>query len=108
MNNFDISVTVAAIIELDKRFLMVEERVGGRSVLSQPAGHLEDDETLRAAAQREVKEETGIDFHPTHLVGIYRFRQNEVPRTWLRIVFTGEISGATIPNPMDSAITRAC
>ena len=51
-------VTVAAIVEVDGRFLMVEERAAGNLVLNQPAGHLEDRETLVEAAVRETREET--------------------------------------------------
>jgi len=107
MNNFDISVTVAAVIEVEQRFLMVEEKINDRVVISQPAGHLEDDESLTAAVRREVLEETGLNFKPTQLVGIYRFRQNEVPRTWLRFVFTGDVVGNTTPSPIDDAILLA-
>ena len=35
------SATVAAVIERDGRFLLVEERIDGRLVLNQPAGHLD-------------------------------------------------------------------
>ena len=62
-------VTVAAIVELDGRFLMVEERISGRLVLNQPAGHLEDGETLVEAVIRETREETAWRFRPEALVG---------------------------------------
>ncbi len=39
-------VTVATVVVADGRLLCVEERVGGRLVLHQPAGHLEPDEIL--------------------------------------------------------------
>ena len=48
-------VTVAAVVVADGRLLMVEESVGGRLVLNQPAGHLEPDETLVDAALRETR-----------------------------------------------------
>ena len=67
------SVTVAAVIEMDGKFLFVEELQDGRRVLNQPAGHLDPDETLIAACSREVKEETAHRFTPTGLVGIYRW-----------------------------------
>ncbi|MEY3219037.1 MAG: hypothetical protein RIT27_394 [Pseudomonadota bacterium] len=51
-------ITVAAIIEQQGRFLMVEERIGERIVFNQPAGHLEQHETLIDAVVREVLEET--------------------------------------------------
>ena len=47
-------VTVATIVEQDGRFLLVEEQVGGRLVLNQPAGHLDPGESLIEAARRET------------------------------------------------------
>ena len=52
-------VTVATVVVDGGRLLMVEESVGGRLVLNQPAGHLEPDESLIEAALRETREETG-------------------------------------------------
>ena len=66
-----IDVTVAAVIERDGQFLFVEERVGGKLVLNQPAGHLEQGESLIDAVVRETLEETGHRFEPEHVVGIY-------------------------------------
>ena len=57
-------VTVAAVVERDGRFLMVEERIAGRLVLNQPAGHLEDRETLVEAVIRETREETAWRLAP--------------------------------------------
>ena len=58
------SVTVAAVIERDGSFLLVEERIDGRLVLNQPAGHLDPGESLAAACRREVLEETAHHFEP--------------------------------------------
>src|SRR6202008_4374944 len=66
------SVTVAAVIERGGKFLLVQERISGRLVLNQPAGHLDPGESLAAACSREVLEETAHRFEPTALVGIYR------------------------------------
>ncbi len=57
-------VTVAAVIERSGRFLLVEERIRGRLVLNQPAGHLEDGERLLDAVVRETLEETAWHFTP--------------------------------------------
>ncbi len=107
MNNFDVSVTVSAIIEHDGQFLMIEEMASGSRVLNQPAGHLEEYETFIEAVTREVKEETGIDFVPSALVGIYRHRQQNIARTWLRVAFTGDVVGSADPQPIDEVILAA-
>ena len=84
-----IDVTVAAIIERDGKFLMVEERAGGNLVLNQPAGHLEQGESLLAAVTREAIEETGHRFEPEHVVGFYLWRSEDADTTYLRIAFYG-------------------
>ncbi|MEO5343811.1 MAG: NUDIX hydrolase [Gammaproteobacteria bacterium SHHR-1] len=87
--------TVAAIIERDRQFLLVEELAHGQRVLNQPAGHLEDGEGLIQAVMREVREETCLAFKPQGLVGIYRYR---IPQgadaglTYLRYCFFGTAS----------------
>jgi 8-oxo-dGTP pyrophosphatase MutT (NUDIX family) len=85
------SVTVAAVIERDGRFLFVEELQDGRRVLNQPAGHLDPDETLIAACGREVLEETAHRFEPAALVGIYRWYHRPADVTFLRFCFSGRI-----------------
>ena len=42
------------------KFLVVEETVNGKATWNQPAGHLEANETLIQAVQRELWEETGL------------------------------------------------
>jgi 8-oxo-dGTP pyrophosphatase MutT (NUDIX family) len=104
--NPDIHVTVAAIIESDGRFLLVEEQVEGRIVLNQPAGHLDPGESLPAAAARETLEETGYTFVPSHLVGIYHW-QNEAGTTFVRFAFCGEHTAPTGPVCLDVGIIGA-
>ncbi|MEX5486088.1 NUDIX domain-containing protein [Proteus mirabilis] len=53
-------VTVACIVHANNKFLVVEETVNGKATWNQPAGHLEANETLIQAAQRELWEETGL------------------------------------------------
>ncbi len=83
------SVTVAAVIERDRKFLFVEEVADGRRVLNQPAGHLDPGESLLAACAREVMEETAHRFAPTQLVGIYRWHYAAQDVTFLRFCFSG-------------------
>jgi len=99
-------ITVAAVIEQDSRFLMVEERIDGSPTLNQPAGHLEDSETLLEAIVREVREETAWDFQPQGLIGIYRWRQQDSAKTFIRFCFTGQLLRHYPDEPLDPDINR--
>jgi 8-oxo-dGTP pyrophosphatase MutT (NUDIX family) len=99
------SVTVAAVIERDGRFLFVEERIDGRLVLNQPAGHLDPGESLAAACRREVLEETAHRFEPEGLVGVYRWHYAAKDVTFLRFCFTGKILGQE-QRQLDKEIVR--
>jgi 8-oxo-dGTP pyrophosphatase MutT (NUDIX family) len=48
-HTFRPSVTVAAIIERDGRFLLIEEETSDGIRLNQPAGHLDPGESLEQA-----------------------------------------------------------
>ncbi|HKU90331.1 MAG TPA: NUDIX hydrolase [Steroidobacteraceae bacterium] len=100
-------VTVAAVVVRDGRFLLVEERIQGRLVLNQPAGHLEDRETLVEAAVRETREETAWRFHPEALVGTYLWRNPSNGRSFLRFAFCGEVDDHQPQQPLDKGIVRA-
>jgi 8-oxo-dGTP pyrophosphatase MutT (NUDIX family) len=97
------SVTVAAVIERDGKFLLVEEVSEGRHVLNQPAGHLDPGESIAEACAREVLEETAHRFNPTGLVGIYRWHYALNDVTFLRFCFRGRIDG-TVDRPLDEEI----
>lgn len=99
-------VTVAAIIERQKRFLLVEERIDGRSVLNQPAGHWERGESLIQAVQRETLEETAWRFNPEALVGIYRWIHPIRRLTYLRFAFSGSVFDHDPNSPLDSDIEQ--
>ncbi len=77
------------MLEQDGRFLLVQERVSGKTVYNQPAGHLEDNESLIDAVIRETREESGWQFEPERITGIYRWRQQSQQQTYLRVAFAG-------------------
>lgn len=101
-------VVVAAVIEQDGKFLLVEERTDDGIRFNQPAGHLEEGESLLEAVRREAFEETAHHFEPEALLGIYRWRHPAKPqRTYLRFAFTGQITGFDPTSPLDEGILRA-
>jgi 8-oxo-dGTP pyrophosphatase MutT (NUDIX family) len=100
------SVTVAAVIERGGRFLFVEERIDGRLVLNQPAGHLDPGESLLAACRREVLEETAHDFEPRSLVGVYRWHYAAKDVTFLRFCFAGEAGDFHKERKLDKEIVQ--
>ena len=100
-------VTVAAVIEQDSQFLMVEEMADNRLVLNQPAGHLEAGESLVKAVIRETLEETGRDFCPRSITGIYRWHSPFNDTTYLRVCFHGECTGYDASRPLDEGIQQA-
>ncbi len=99
--------TVAAIIERDNRFLMVEEYADNKIVYNQPAGHLDPNESLIDAAIREAREETGWGFTPEYISGIYRWDQPVTNRCYLRVAFVGSCYDHDINQPLDKSIIKA-
>ncbi len=100
-------VTVAVVSEQDGRFLIVEEQVAEGVRFNQPAGHLEDHESLVAAAVRECREETAWRFEPEALVGIYRWRHDRSGDTFLRATFCGPCSDHRPGQALDPDIVAA-
>jgi 8-oxo-dGTP pyrophosphatase MutT (NUDIX family) len=82
-------VTVAAVIEQDNRFLLVEEETDTGIRFNQPAGHLEENEDLIAAIKREVSEETGWQFEPQYVVAIQLWRKSPDYPSFIRVCFSG-------------------
>ena len=99
-----VDVTVAAVVEREGRFLMVEERSGSNLVLNQPAGHLEQGESLLAAVVRETLEETAHHFEPSHVVGFYLWRSDEANTTYLRVAFCGMADPTADVETLDEGI----
>jgi ADP-ribose pyrophosphatase YjhB (NUDIX family) len=101
------NVVVAAIIERDGRFLLVEEMADGALVLNQPAGHLDEGESLMDAAVRETLEETAWHFVPEALLGVYRWPHPTKGMTYIRFAFIGQVTSHDAERPLDHAIARA-
>jgi 8-oxo-dGTP pyrophosphatase MutT (NUDIX family) len=111
---FKPSVTVAAIVERDGRFLLVEEHTVYGLRLNNPAGHLDPGESLVDAVVRECLEETACPFVPTALVGIYQSRfvrpaQGDRPAedvSYLRFAFAGTVGDPVPGRALDTPIVR--
>lgn len=100
--SFDL--TVAAVVEDDDRFLIVEEHVRGQNVLNQPAGHVEAGESVLEAVVRETREETGFQFRPMELLGVYFWPEPSSGRTFVRVAFTGSVLEPSDPPKLDHGI----
>jgi phosphatase NudJ len=104
------SVTVAAVIERDGRFLMIEEETSEGLKINNPAGHLDPGETPAEGCAREALEETAWRFRPTALLGVYisRFQRSTTGEdiTYLRFAFTGELGEHVAGRALDHGIVR--
>lgn len=100
-------VTVAAVIEREGQFLVVEETQDNRTVINQPAGHLEHGESLHSAIIREVLEETAWEFTPKAIIGIYRWPNTDQDITYLRICYSGFVENHDPHRKLDKAINAA-
>ncbi len=109
-NRWKPNVTVAAVIERDGRFLLVEEETTDGLKLNNPAGHLDPGESPADACAREVLEETAFDFAPTHLIGVYlnRFTKTRTGDdiTYLRFAFAGTLGTHHAWRTLDEGIVR--
>lgn len=104
------NVTVAAIIERDGCYLLVEEHTADGLRLNNPAGHLDPGESPMDGCQREALEETGHSFEPLALVGIYLSRSihttTEADITYLRFAFCGTLGEHDPTRELDTGIVR--
>ena len=111
-------MTVAAVIERDRKFLLVEEHTPEGLRLNNPAGHLDPGESLLQACVRETLEETAFAFSPSALVGVYmsRFQRGHAAEpqdgvqeediTYLRFAFCGTLGAWDAARTLDTGIVR--
>jgi len=102
-------VTVAAVIEQNGKFLLVEEEpeAGSGLFINQPAGHLDPGESIIQGAIRETLEETAYTFVPEFLVGIYHWYSQRVDTTYIRFAFGGRVTHHDPERVLDTGIVRA-
>lgn len=97
-------VTVAAVIEQDNRFLLVEEETSHGLRFNQPAGHLEEHEDLIAAVKREAYEESAWQFEPEHVLAIQLWRKRPSKPTFMRVCFSGHCHSHNPEQKLDTGI----
>ncbi len=100
--------TVATIIENNGKFLFVEERSNNKDVINQPAGHIEQHESILDAAVRETLEETGWRIKPEYLVGIYTYTAPFNNVTYYRFCFPSSCLEFLYNHPIDNDIDEQC
>ncbi|PJG86016.1 NUDIX hydrolase [Conservatibacter flavescens] len=101
------NVTLACVVHCKGKFLFVEEFEHGKLTLNQPAGHLEENETLLEGAKRELFEETGIQAEMQKLLKIYQWHAPRTQTDFLRFTFVLELEDWIEPQPRDTDICRA-
>lgn len=103
------NVTVAAVVEHDGKYLLVEEEpeAGAGLFLNQPAGHLDPGESIVQGAIRETLEETAYTFVPEYLVGIYQWHSHRVDTTYIRFAFGGHVTHHDSKRVLDTGILQA-
>ena len=104
------SVTVAAIVERDGRYLVVEEHTPDGLMLNNPAGHLDPGETPLQGVIRETLEETARAFTPRSLLGVYLSRARRADPasdvTYVRLAYVGEVGEPVPGRTLDAEIVR--
>jgi ADP-ribose pyrophosphatase YjhB (NUDIX family) len=97
-------LTVAAVVEHERRFLLVEEQSSGRRVISQPGGHVEAGESPEQAVVRETIEETACEIACGELVGVYLWIHPQTRQQFLRIVYAGKFLNCDESRELDDGI----
>ncbi len=107
MSDWYAHCTVGTVVVRNKQYLMVEEIADGERVINQPAGHVEQGETLAEAALRETREETGWQVQLTGVLGLALYTSPTNGITYHRTTFLAEPQGHDADRPLDTGIVRA-
>ena len=97
-------LTVAAVVERDGQYLLVEEYAMGQRVFTQPGGHIEADETPEQAVIREVLEETGCTVECVDMIGVYLWIHPQTRQQFLRIVYAANFVSCDESLALDDGI----
>lgn len=101
-------VTVATVVYQDSRYLLAHEHTDSGPAFNQPAGHLEEHETLQEAALRETLEETGWQVRLSGLLAVHTYRAPSNGVTYVRITFVAEalarVDGAVLDEGIIDAV----
>lgn len=97
-------LTVAAVVEQDGKYLIVEERSSGTLVVTQPGGHIETGESPEEACTREVMEETGCEIAINSLLGVYLWIHPQSRQQFLRIVYVADLLQEDVKKKLDDCI----
>jgi len=97
-------LTVAAVVEHDGSYLIVEETAMGQRVFTQPGGHIEAGESPEEAVERETLEETGCTVSCADLVGVYLWIHPQTRQQFLRVVYAARFISCDESLPLDDGI----
>lgn len=100
-------IVVAAIVERDGRYLVVEEFINGELRINQPAGHWEPGETLIEGVCRETLEEAAWEIQPTGFLGVYAWQPDSLPYPFVRFTFVATPLRHHADRRLDEGIVRA-
>lgn len=97
-------LTVAAVVEHEERFLLVEEHAMGHRVLSQPGGHIEAGESPEEAVIRETLEEAACEIACGDLIGVYLWIHPQTRQQFLRIIYAASFLRCDETRRLDDGI----
>ena len=102
-------VTVATVVmREDGRYLLVQEIAEGERVLNQPAGHLDENESLIDAARRETLEESGWEVEIEALLGASLFCNRRSGISYFRTSFLARPLHHHAERALDKEIVTTC